>query len=136
MRTVSTHYALSHEQYRWLRQFTATFRTQYDFLLAQRREDPKVYDYSAAVLIQLDGEFITLPDLVKACGKDHWTPIYEAWAWKTGQRLRAIEQHLSALEAAALRVYAREFYEITYGNMMDALQEARELLEGPNAWSP
>ena len=130
-------YRLNETHRHWLQQFAATIRTQFDFLLAQLREDPQLYRYAAAVLIQLDGDFVTLPDLVTACGKHRWNSmVYEAWAWETAQRIRAIERRLPALEAAALRVYAQEFYECTQGEMMEALQTARELLEGPDSRSP
>ena len=136
MTAARTYDPLSEENILWLKQFATTIRTQFDFLLAQRRDDPQLYHYAAAVLIQLDGAFITLTDLVNAAGNNHWNQVYEAWAWETGQRLRAIERRLPPLEAAALRVYAAEFYECDYGYMMDALREARELMEGPEAREP
>lgn len=124
--------ALPPELHEWLRQLAETHRTQLDFMLAQRRGDKDLYELAAAVLIQRDGRFITLRTLVDECGSRNWNRlIYEAWAWETSQRIRALESRLDPLEVRALKCYAREFYEIDSGQMLEALAEARCALEGP-----
>lgn len=123
----------------WLHQFAQALRSQFDFLLAERRADPNLHELSAAVLIQLEDRLVTVRTLVGECANHTWNYlVYEAWIWQTARRVRQLLSRVDFLEARAIETYARSigYVDPDAGDMLQALEAARDALEGPVTIQP
>lgn len=125
------------EDKQWFASARSLFHSRVDFLLAEFMDDANLSDCAANVLIWRDGRFSTVRELVDQCASHNWNRlIYEAWAWETGHRIRSLIRKVDVTASRALEVYAQRngYFETDVGEMRDAIEEAREALEGKVSW--
>lgn len=109
------------------------FRSQVDFLLAELKDETALPDRAGDFITWRKGRFITIRELVDECGSHRYGGlVYEAWAWETARRVRAIISDLSPIAARAMVLYAKHTgtFEMDAEAMMEALRLAQRELYG------
>jgi len=126
-----TESTLSAEDHAFLRSFSDMLRTQSDFFLARRREDPELQVHAGAVMVWRQGRFRSISELFEHCARHGWNNmIFEAWAYETAVGVHRIARELKGDARAALLVYAQivGVMDVLFSEAIAAIEEARNCL--------
>jgi hypothetical protein len=121
---------------RWLLDLRNLLRSHVEFFEGTRHQAHDLNQRAAAVTVWRRGRFQTVQELVDECADHNWNgQIYEAWVWETSNRVRDLMETLGAendVVVAAVQLHARHvgYFEVSCGEAMDAIDEARRLLYG------
>jgi hypothetical protein len=126
-----TESTLSSEDRVFLRSLADMLRTQSDFFLARRREDPALQVYAGTVMVWRHSRFCSVSELFEHCARHGWNDmIFEAWAYETAAGIHRIARELEGDAREALLVYARAegVMDVLFSEAMEAIEEARHYL--------
>jgi hypothetical protein len=126
-----TESTLTFEDHAFLRSLAEMLRSQGEFFLARRREDPELQVYAGTVRVWHQGRFWSVRELFEQCARHGWNDlIFEAWAYETAVGVHRIARELEGDAREALLVYARAegVMDVLFSEAMAAIEEARRCL--------
>ena len=110
------------------------YATHGDFILAQLRQDVCLPNVAGEVLIYEQSKIVSIKELVDRCENHGWNSmIYEAWIWETGNQVRSLLSRFDGTyyyDAILIHANSRHELDATEAEAYEALNEAREALEG------
>lgn len=117
----------------WLSSFRRSQSTVADFIIARIQSMPDIHVIASSVLCFVDGEFISVQDIVDQCSNHGWNSmVYEAWAWERQNAIHRFARRLHQTERDALLLYAHflDPLDVSYADAREALAEASRALYG------
>jgi len=117
----------------WLAAFRQSQTTTADFIIARIQNVPDLHTVASKVLCFVDGEFISVQNIVDKCANHGWNSmVYEAWAWERQNAIHRFAQRLHQAEHDALLLYAHflDPLDVSYADAQEALAEASHALYG------
>ena len=117
----------------WIAAVRKSQATIANFIIARIQDTPDIHQVASSVLCFVDGEFISIQDIVDKCSNHGWNSmVYEAWAWERQNAIHRFAQRLHQPERDSLLLYAHYLdpLDATHADAQEALAEARRKLYG------